>query len=174
MRLPVYTYVIITRTWEYFHTLKSVKERGKQCYRIRNALDFFWIPVINTICFQLYFLLHHSTSKTYNSELRVEVVLILFFWLSPYIFNFHVQSSLFWTSLKMESFQDKDLISMFWRIIGRMEKLSEMKPFLAEEMRVPQSIQDEVSKLSSQLFNLPDLFNRVRMCEISNNFAYSH
>ena len=74
----------------------------------------------------------------------------------------------------MENFQDKDLISMFWRIIGRMEKLSEMKPFLAEEMRVPQSIQDEVSKLSSQLFNLPDLFNRVRMCEISNNFAYSH
>ena len=57
----------------------------------------------------------------------------------------------------MENFQDKDLISMFWRIIGRMEKLSEMKPFLAEEMRVPQSIQDEVSKLSSQLFNLPDL-----------------
>ena len=61
----------------------------------------------------------------------------------------------------MQNFQDKDLISMFWRIIGRMEKLSEMKPFLAGEMNVPQSIQDKVSKLSSQLFNLTDLCGNV-------------
>ena len=72
----------------------------------------------------------------------------------------------------MENFQDKDLISMFWRIIGRMEKLSEMKPFLAEEMRVPQSIQDEVSKLSSQLFNLPDLC--LIACGCAKSATISH
>lgn len=39
-------------------------------------------------------------------------------------------------------------------IFGRTEKLSEMKPHLAEDMSVPQSIQDKVNnlKLSSQYF----------------------
>jgi hypothetical protein len=38
-----------------------------------------------------------------------------------------------------------------------MEEHSKMKPFLAEEMSVSQSIQDKGLKLSSQLFNLQDL-----------------
>ena len=70
----------------------------------------------------------------------------------------------------MKNFQDKDLISMFWRIIGRMEKLSEMKPFLAEEMSVPQSIQDKVSELSSQLFNL----TRKCACGCAKSATISH
>ena len=51
-----------------------------------------------------------------------------------------------------------------------MEKLSEMKPFLAEEMSVPQSIQDKVSELSSQLFNL----TRKCACGCAKSATISH